>query len=92
MELSKKFKENLGAIIAICTILGVGIGILNFFILTSIAPIEKRVEALENMDKEFMPLDLSTEKWKNNDKEHIEIMKKLDTMDVKLDIIVKEIN
>ena len=26
----------------------------------------------------FMPLDLATEKWKNNDKQHEEIIKKLD--------------
>ena len=30
-----------------------GIGILNFFILTSIAPIEKRVEALETWKEEI---------------------------------------
>ena len=85
MDITKKFKENLGAIIAICTILGVGIGILNFFILTSISPIEKRVVALENEQIKFMPLDLSLEKWKNNEADHTSIEKKLDILDGKID-------
>ena len=84
MELSKKFKDNLGAIIAICTILGVGIGVLNFFILTSVAPLETRVKAIEENSQKYMPLDLSMEKWKNNDASHIMIEKKLDIIDAKL--------
>ena len=85
MDITKKFKENLGAIIAICTILGVGIGVLNFFILTSISPIEKRVVALENEQIKFMPLDLSLEKWNNNEADHTSIEKKLDILDGKID-------
>ena len=85
MDISKKFKDNLGAIIAICTILGVGIGILNFFILTSISPIEKRVVALEKEQTKFMPLDLSLEKWNNNEADHTSIEKKLDILDGKID-------
>ena len=85
MELSKKFKDNLGAIIAICTILGVGISVVNFYILTSISPIESRVKALENLNDKFMPLDLSLEKWKNNDLQHTVIDNKLNLIDTKID-------
>ena len=85
MEVSKKFKDNLGTIIAVCTILGVGISVLNFYILTSISPIENRVTALEDSNNKFMPLDLSTEKWRNNDLQHAIIEKKLDLIDVKID-------
>ena len=85
MEISKKFKDNLGAIIAICTILGVGIGVLNFFILTSVAPLEVRVKALEDNGQKFMPLDLAIEKWKNNDLQHTAIDNKLNLIDTKID-------
>ena len=88
MELSKKFKDNLGAIIAICTILGVGIGVVNFYILATISPIEGRVKALEELNKKFMPLDLSLEKWKNNDLQHTIIDNKLDLIDTKIDKIL----
>ena len=88
MELSKKFKDNLGTIIAICTIIGVGIGVLNFFILTSISPIEGRVKALENLSEKFMPLDLSIEKWKNNDSQHQLITNQLDLINIKIDKIL----
>lgn len=90
MDITKKFKDNLGVIIAICTVIGVVIGVVNFFILTSVAPIEKRVEALEDIKLEFMPLDLSTEKWKNNDKEHKDLSAKLDKIDVKLDRLLEK--
>lgn len=33
---------------------------------------------VKEMKKDYMPLDLSTEKWKNNDTQHTEIMTKLD--------------
>jgi len=85
MEISKKFKDNLGVIIAICTILGVGISVINFFILTSVAPLETRVKALENLNDKFMPLDLSLEKWKNNDLQHTVIDNKLNLIDTKID-------
>lgn len=90
MDITKKFKDNLGVIIAICTVIGVVIGVVNFFILTSVAPIEKRVEALEDIKLEFMPLDLSTEKWKNNDREHTTLMTKLDKIDVKIDRLLEK--
>ena len=90
MEISKKFKDNLGVIIAICTILGVGISVLNFYILTSISPIENRVRALEELSIKFMPLDLATEKWKNNDSQHISIEKKLDLIDTKVDLLLQK--
>lgn len=53
MDIKNVIKENAQALIAIGTIIGMGIGILNFFILTSIAPIEKRVEALETWKEEI---------------------------------------
>ena len=89
MEISKKFKDNLGAIIAICTILGVAISVINFYILTSISPIENRVKALEENNEKFMPLDLSMEKWKNNDLQHTVIEKKLDLIDTKIDLMLQ---
>ena len=85
MEVSKKFKDNLGVIIAICTLLGVVVSVVNFYILLNISPIETRVKALEENNTKFMPLDLSTEKWRNNDAQHISIEKKLDIIDTKID-------
>jgi hypothetical protein len=47
-----------------------------------------RVDAVENqiveMRKSFMPLDLSMEKWKNNDKQHEEIIRRLDVIQTTL--------
>lgn len=34
--------------------------------------------SIEKLKGSFMPLDMSTEKWKNNDKQHDEILKRLD--------------
>ena len=89
MEFKKKFKDNLGVIIAICTILGMVLGLLNAYILLNIAPLEREVKAngiaIEDFKKSYMPLDLSMEKWKNNDTMHIQIEKKLDMMDGKID-------
>ena len=90
MEISKKFKDNLGTIIAICTLLGVGISVVNFYILASISPIAARVKALEELSNKFMPLDLATEKWRNNDLQHTIIEKKLDLIDTKIDIILQK--
>jgi hypothetical protein len=85
MEITKRFKDNLGIIIAIGTIVTMAFGILNFFLLNSISPIEKRVVALEISIKNYMPLELSLEKWKNNDASHALIEKKLDNIDAKVD-------
>ena len=49
----------------------------------------KRV--VDDNNVKFMPLDLSTEKWKNNDKEHNNIMDKLEVIDRKVDQILKEL-
>ena len=90
MEISKKFKDNLGVIIAISTILGMGISVVNFYILASISPLATRVEALEENNARFMPLDLSMEKWKNNDLQHTVIEKKLDLIDTKIDLLLQK--
>lgn len=48
-----------------------------------------RVTAAEqqilDMKKSFMPLDLATEKWKNNDTQHADIIRRLETMQVSID-------
>lgn len=50
-----------------------------------------RVDALEEQVNEiqtkFMPLDLSSEKWKQNEQNHIEVSKKLDQIENKIDNI-----
>jgi len=50
-----------------------------------------RVTAMEKqiteIQQNFMPSDLSLEKWKNNDAEHLVIIKKLDILEEKIDNI-----
>jgi hypothetical protein len=46
--------------------------------------VEIRKTVDENNDK-FMPLDLSQEKWKNNEATHLTIEKKLDAIEAKVD-------
>jgi len=89
MQIRKTIKENAQTLIALGTVVGMAIGILNFFILTSITPIEKRVEALETSIKGYMPLELSIEKWKNNDENHKTIEKKLDYLIMRVDQLIK---
>lgn len=89
MDITKKLKDNISVIIALCTIVGVGISVINFFILVNVAPLQKEVIAngdeIEKVKTLYMPLDLSQEKWKNNDKEHTDMLSKLDNIDKKLD-------
>ena len=53
-----------------------------------------RVSAMETqiaeMRQNFMPLDLSTEKWKNNDAQHLQIDKKLDSIETKIDRLLSK--
>jgi hypothetical protein len=56
MDIKKTITKNAQALIAIGTIIGMGIGVINFFILTSIAPIERRVEAIEIRNAKTDPL------------------------------------
>lgn len=53
MDIKKTIKENSQLLISVGTVIGMAIGIINFFILASIAPIERRVEALENYKGEI---------------------------------------
>ena len=89
MEFKKKFKDNLGVIIALGTLITMVIAIFNFFTLIQISPVIKRLDAvelaIENEKSIYMPLGISLEKWKNNDTMHIQIEKKLDIMDGKID-------
>ena len=85
MEIKKKILTNAQLIIAVGTIIGMVIGVLNFFLLQSVAPLEKRVVAVELNMQNYMPLELSLEKWKNNDASHALIEKKLDNIDGKVD-------
>ena len=48
MDIKKAITKNAQALIAVGTVIGMAIGVVNFFILTSIAPIERRVEAIED--------------------------------------------
>lgn len=47
MDIKKAITKNAQALIAIGTLIGMGIGVVNFFILASVAPLERRVEAIE---------------------------------------------
>ena len=44
-------------------------------------------DAREKQDTMFMPLDLSTERWKNNESQHADIMKKLDSIQLSIERI-----
>ncbi len=55
MDIKKVITKNAQALIAIGTLIGMGIGVINFFILTSIAPIERRVEAIETLHDKTEP-------------------------------------
>lgn len=50
-----------------------------------------RVDAIEkvvdDLPTKYMPLDLSLEKWKNNDEYHKIVIQKLDSLDTKIDSI-----
>jgi len=46
--IKEKFKGNLQIIIAFGTVVGLAVGLGNFFILTALSPIESRVKALES--------------------------------------------
>lgn len=39
---------------------------------------------VESIEKNYMPLDLSQEKWKNNDYQHAEIIRRLDVIQTTL--------
>ena len=41
-------------------------------------------EQLNDVNLKFMPLDLASEKWKNNDKQHDEIIRRLDVIQTTL--------
>lgn len=49
-----------------------------------ISAMEMEIKEIKSDIKEqqslYMPLDLSTEKWKNNEAQHVEIVKKLDNI------------
>lgn len=55
MNIKNAIKKNGQLLITIGTLIGMGIGVINFFILTSLAPIEKRVVALEDWKEEVKP-------------------------------------
>ena len=42
------------------------------------------IKDIAEMKVNFMPLDLSTEKWKNNDYQHSEIIRRLDVIQTTL--------
>ena len=46
---------------------------------------------VEDNNTKFMPLDLSTEKWKNNDAAHVQLEKQLDSIEAKVDEIRKAV-
>lgn len=48
MDIKKAITKNAQALIAIGTLIGMAIGVVNFFILASVAPLERRVEAIED--------------------------------------------
>lgn len=81
-------------IVATAVLTSLGAGIWTAFNFVNSAPfrisaMEDKIEEIkivvDDNNQKFMPLDLSTEKWKNNDKEHADMIKKLDAIDSKLD-------
>ena len=55
MDIKKAITKNAQLIIAIGTVIGMVASIFNFYILTRISPIEKRVVALEEWRTEIRP-------------------------------------
>ncbi|MBI5954466.1 MAG: hypothetical protein HY865_22645 [Chloroflexi bacterium] len=55
MDIKKSITKNAQALIAIGTLIGMVASVFNFYILTRISPIEKRVEALEGWRTEIKP-------------------------------------
>lgn len=56
-----------------------------------IQAIEKEVDAMKNDHAKLMPLDLSLEKWKNQEKVNEQTLRKLDVLDQKVTDILKAI-
>jgi hypothetical protein len=56
MDIKKKLTANLQLVITFATVIGLGIGIINFFILTTVTPLEKRVVALETFQTTSAPV------------------------------------
>lgn len=71
-------KQPIQAILAGITIIGVGISLLNFYLLTTISPIERRVMALEKLSEDNLPFVSQFIEIKTN----VEIMKD-DIKDIK---------
>ena len=84
-----KVGKNMQLFIVFATVIGILVNMLNFYILSKVSPLIKRLDAvelaIENEKSIYMPLGISLEKWKNNDTMHIQIEKKLDIMDGKID-------
>jgi flagellar basal body-associated protein FliL len=55
-QIKEKFKGNLQLLIAFGTVVGLAVGVGNFFILTQLAPIERRVAAIEDRNEKTDPL------------------------------------
>lgn len=55
-NLKESLKENLQLILAFAAVGGVVVGLLNFYLLTTISPIEKRVAAIEVRNDKLEPL------------------------------------
>jgi hypothetical protein len=52
----KKITENLQLVIAFGAVIGLAVGVINFFILTNVSPLEKRVDAIEKRNDKVDPL------------------------------------
>lgn len=55
-KFKESLKENLQLILAVAAVGGVAVGLLNFYLLTTISPIEKRVAAIEIRNDKLEPL------------------------------------
>lgn len=68
-----------------------GAGIWGYLAIANTLPF--RVDALEKdyaeIKKDYMPLDLSTEKWKKNDEDHATFAQSLIRIEGKLDEFIK---
>lgn len=95
-KIMDKVKNNMQFVLTVGAVGGLVVGIINFFTLTAVAPIEREVKAssdqskangleIEKVKENYMPLDLSKEKWATNDKEHTAMNEKLDKIDGKID-------
>lgn len=76
-KIKDKFKGNLQIFIAFGTVIGLVVGVINFFILTAITPLEKRVGAIEERNEGADLLIVRFVQLEERDKQLVEDVKEI---------------